>query len=69
MFLVGGGILTHGIPPLGDAIEHLLASFGALLQSVGPMLLDAAVGVVAGALTLAIVSGANRLRGAPSASH
>jgi predicted DNA repair protein MutK len=69
MFLVGGGILTHGIPPLGDAIKQLLAGFGALMQSVGPMLIDAVVGVIAGALTLAIVSGAKRLRGAPATSH
>ena len=69
MFLVGGGILTHGIPPLGDAIKHLLAGFGALMQSVGPMLIDAVVGVIAGALTLAIVSGAKRLRGAPATPH
>jgi len=69
MFLVGGGILTHGIPPLNDAIKHLLANVGAVLQSIGPMLLDAVIGVIAGALTLALVSGAKRLRGAPATSH
>ncbi len=68
MFLVGGGILTHGIPPLGNAIEHLLADFGALMQTVGPMLINAAVGMIAGALTLALMSGIKQLRGAPAPS-
>jgi predicted DNA repair protein MutK len=69
MFLVGGGILTHGIPPLHEAIEHLLAGLGALMQALGPLLIDALVGVIAGALTLAVVSGVKRLRGAPAATH
>jgi predicted DNA repair protein MutK len=69
MFLVGGGILTHGIPPLHDAIEHLLGGVGALMQALGPLLIDALVGVIAGALTLAVVSGVKRLRGAPAATH
>ena len=69
MFLVGGGILTHGIPPLHDAIEHLLAGLGAVMQSLGPLLIDAVVGVIAGALTLAVVNGVKRLRGAPATPH
>jgi hypothetical protein len=69
MFLVGGGILTHGIAPLGSAIEGLLEGLGALMQAVGPMLFNAVVGVIAGALVLALVSGVKRLRGAPAISH
>jgi predicted DNA repair protein MutK len=69
MFLVGGGILTHGIPPLHDATEHLLAGFGAPMQPVGALLIDAVVGVIAGALTLALVSGVKRLRGARAVTH
>ena len=69
MFLVGGGILTHGVPPLGESIKHLVSDLGALMQSVGPMLIDAVVGMIAGALILALVSGAKRLRGAPAPSH
>ncbi len=67
MFLVGGGILTHGIPPLHAAIEHVLAGLGSLMRALGPLLIDAVVGVIAGALVLAIVSGVKRLRGAPAA--
>ena len=69
MFLVGGGILTHGIKPLHEVIEHLLAGVGALMQLLGPLLIDAVIGMVAGALTLVLVSGVKRLRGAPAASH
>ena len=58
MFLVGGGILTHGLPPLDHAIEALarragtLANLGAFVAAVTPLLADALVGVLAGALVL-----------------
>ena len=59
MFLVGGGILTHGLAPLDHVIERITAAAGSV-PSVGgalawltPLLMDAVVGVVAGALVLA----------------
>jgi hypothetical protein len=64
MFLVGGGILVHGVPPLHHAIEHFFQPLGGVLQAVGPTLADALVGVLAGALVLAGVTGVQRLRGA-----
>jgi predicted DNA repair protein MutK len=51
MFLVGGGILLHGIPPAAHAVEHWaegLGLLGALLPSLAALL----VGIVAGALAL-----------------
>jgi len=54
MFLVGGGILVHGVPALGHAIE----AWGALASLLG----NAAVGVIAGAIVLAAVEGVKRLR-------
>ncbi|MBE2243003.1 MAG: DUF808 domain-containing protein [Burkholderiaceae bacterium] len=68
MFLVGGGILTHGVPRLDHAIDALAAAagalpLGALLQALAPMVLDALVGVVVGAVALLLASAANRLRG------
>jgi uncharacterized protein len=56
MFLVGGGILTHGITPLHHWIEALAAKAGGLMASIVPILMDAVVGVIAGALVLAAVS-------------
>jgi predicted DNA repair protein MutK len=65
MFLVGGGILTHGIPPLHEAIDHLLAGVGEVMHFLAPLLIDLVVGVMAGALTLVLVNAVKRLRGAP----
>ncbi len=55
MFLVGGGILTHGIAPLHHAIEAAAAGLGGALQWLAPTLADALIGIVAGALVLAVV--------------
>lgn len=70
MFLVGGGILTHGIPALDHAIEALSAAVGPVLGAITPLLADAVVGIVAGALVLAAVTLVKRLlpkRHAPAA--
>ncbi|MCB1896816.1 MAG: DUF808 domain-containing protein [Rhodocyclaceae bacterium] len=67
MFLVGGGILVHGLAPLHHWIAdriHDLSGFNATLAEMG---FNAAVGLLAGALLLALVSGARRLR--PAAGH
>jgi predicted DNA repair protein MutK len=61
MFLVGGGILVHGLGPLHHAVEALAQSSGAL-QSVVSILGDAVVGVVAGALVLLGVTAFARVR-------
>ena len=67
MFLVGGGILAHGIPVVGHWIEAAalragaLPAIGSLLEAIGPMLMNAAVGLVAGAATLAMVGLGQRL--------
>ncbi len=66
MFLVGGGILTHGIPGASELIQHLARSvslipgIGGVLQMLAPALLDALAGLLAGALILAGVSVAGR---------
>jgi predicted DNA repair protein MutK len=68
MFLVGGGILVHGIPSL----EHwLVATFGLpqgastlrmIFSGVVPALAAAVVGIAAGAIAVAIVNGLKKLR-------
>ena len=42
MFLVGGGIVVHGIAPLHHAIEHWSAGLGGILASLLPEWLHAA---------------------------
>jgi len=54
MFLVGGGILTHGVPVVHHWIETLSQSAGGLAWLV-PSLLNAVAGIVAGAMVLAVV--------------
>jgi len=61
MFLVGGGILVHGVPALHHAIQHLAEAAGGVLQALLPTLLDGLIGVVAGAVVLAAVSLGRRL--------
>ena len=61
MFLVGGGILTHGVPALHHAIEAAAHKVGGVLGAVVPTLLDALTGVVAGALTLVVVTLAQKV--------
>lgn len=58
MFLVGGGILVHGIAPLHHAIEAFSEGRGGALTVA---LLNGGVGVVAGAAVLALVSLAGKL--------
>ncbi len=61
MFLVGGGILTHGIPALHHWIEEFSHRLGGVGGSLAPTLIDALVGVVAGALVVAVVTGIKKL--------
>jgi uncharacterized protein len=61
MFLVGGGIIAHGIPALGHAIESAAASLGGMLGSVAEMLVNGVVGVAVGAAVLVGVSIAQRI--------
>ena len=53
MFLVGGGILTHGIPALQSAIDQATLAAGALAGTVAT-LVDGLFGALVGALVLAI---------------
>lgn len=75
MFLVGGGILTHGIPVLHHAVESLGSSvkdwggLGAVMEVLAPMLANAVVGIVAGALVLAVVTLGKKLFGGKKAAH
>jgi predicted DNA repair protein MutK len=62
MFLVGGGILVHGIPALHYRIGQSAQSLGGLAQTLLPSMADALVGVLAGALVLLVVLLGRRLR-------
>jgi predicted DNA repair protein MutK len=69
MFMVGGGIIGHNLPPLHHFTEAAAAAaagvpaIGPVLAAVAPTLIDALAGVVVGAIVLAVVTLVGRLRG------
>jgi len=76
MFLVGGGILTHGFHAVGEWIDDAavgvaaVPGVGAVLGALTPMLVNAIVGIVAGGLVMLAVNVFKRLRGKPQvAAH
>ena len=75
MFLVGGGILTHGVGVIHHWIEGIahdagaLPGVGAIAEALTPALLNAGIGIVAGAIILAAVSLIRRILPARAAAH
>ena len=63
MFLVGGGILVHGVPAAGHALEAWAQGAGGLVGVIGSNLANAVVGLAAGALVLAAVELTRKLLG------
>lgn len=63
MFMVGGAILTHGIPPVQAAVGQAAAAVGGggVVQALTATLLNALFGIVAGAVVLGAVSLIKRL--------
>ncbi|KFN47358.1 DUF808 domain-containing protein [Arenimonas composti] len=61
MFLVGGGILVHSIPPLHHFADHV-AGDGGMAWAIA-MLLNAVAGIIAGLLVVGVVGMIQRLRG------
>ncbi len=64
MFLVGGGIVVHGISPLHHAIEHFAAEQGAVIAATLPTLANLVLGFIIGLIVVGLVKGISRLRGA-----
>ncbi|MCK6186672.1 MULTISPECIES: DUF808 domain-containing protein [unclassified Pseudomonas] len=60
MFMVGGGILTHGVPVVHHWIETVSQSAGAVAWLM-PTVLNAVAGIIAGAVVLAVVSGLGKV--------
>ena len=62
MFLVGGGIVVHGITPLHHAIENLAHGQNAVIASLLPMAANLVLGFIIGAIVLAGVKAIGALR-------
>ena len=67
MFMVGGGILAHGIPGVEGYMHasalalHTVPGIGGILEILTPAVLGAALGILAGAIVLLVVHGVQRL--------
>jgi predicted DNA repair protein MutK len=68
MFLVGGGILVHGVPPLHHGIEHAIASLPGAVKWLAGTLAEGATGVVAGGVIVAVFTAFQKLRGKKAAA-
>ncbi|RZI96689.1 MAG: DUF808 domain-containing protein, partial [Variovorax sp.] len=62
MFLVGGQILVHGVPVLHHAVEGWAAGVGGVWGTLGSMVADVVVGIVAGTVVLLAVELVKKLR-------
>ncbi|PLC48170.1 hypothetical protein CR159_19430 [Pollutimonas subterranea] len=71
MFLVGGGILMHGIPGaetyshdlVHSATSGLAGALGSTINWVAPTLINALVGIIAGGIALVLVKLVQRILG------
>jgi len=68
MFMVGGGILVHGLAPVETWVHHVtqmalpIQGVGPLLSALTPTVLGALFGVLAGGVALLVVTIATRFR-------
>lgn len=63
MFMVGGGILMHGIPGAESYIHHTLEGMdNAVVTTILPMLAGAVIGVISGGVMVALMSVFNKIK-------
>nr|WP_241029855.1 DUF808 family protein [Citrobacter sp. ku-bf4] len=63
MFLVGGGIVVHGVAPLHHAIEQFAQQQNAAVALMLPTLLNLVLGFIIGAIVVLLVKAVARMRG------
>lgn len=62
MFLVGGGIIAHGVPFIHHHIEHLAAGYGGIVSSLVSNGANLVLGFIVGSIVLCVVNLAGKLR-------
>ncbi len=68
MFMVGGGILTHGLPPIHHlfvdwaSYSTVVPTIGEILGGIVPTVLNALFGLLAGGVVMLVVSGLAAIR-------
>ncbi len=68
MFLVGGGIIAHGLPPVYEAIHHLAEGVGMVPVSLVSSLITGLFGVAAGAVLVLVITPVQKLLAARRAA-
>ena len=63
MFLVGGGIVVHGIAPLHHAIEHFAGQQSAVVAMILPTVLNLILGFIIGGIVVLGVKAVEKMRG------
>lgn len=63
MFMVGGGILVHGLPFLHHFIEQLNTGLNEIVMVFLPVLLEALVGIAAGGVVFLVIGLGQKLLG------
>ncbi|MEZ3499025.1 DUF808 domain-containing protein [Pantoea sp. KPR_PJ] len=63
MFLVGGGIIVHGLTPLHHLIEHITGDMSGLLASLLSNGASLVIGFIVGSIVLLVVNLIAKLRG------
>ena len=63
MFLVGGGIVVHGVPAVHHWVQGVAAQAGSALGWLVEALLNAGAGAIVGAAVLLVWTGVQRVRG------
>lgn len=63
MFLVGGGIVVHGVAPLHHAIEHFASQQSVAIALMLPTLANLVLGFIIGAIVVALVKMVAKVRG------
>ncbi len=63
MFLVGGGIVVHGIAPLHHAIEHIAGQQSAVVAMILPTVLNLILGFIIGGIVVLGVKAVAKMRG------
>lgn len=62
MFLVGGGIVVHGVAPLHHFIENLGHELSGMLASMLPLVANLVLGFIIGALVFGGVKAVTAIR-------
>ncbi len=63
MFLVGGGIVLHNVPPIHNVVDHWMHQYTPKTITILMTLANGLCGIITGLIVLAVVTGARAVKG------